>query len=51
MNISALCIFQVVPVPSSRASGIKDIFNLAAKKLGFKFKTIESKELEVNNPQ
>ncbi|CDP03158.1 unnamed protein product [Coffea canephora] len=33
---------QVVPVPSSRASGIKDIFNLAAKKLGFKFKTIES---------
>ncbi|KAL3535612.1 hypothetical protein ACH5RR_004073 [Cinchona calisaya] len=32
---------QVVPVSSSRASGIRDIFNLAAEKLGFKFRTIE----------
>ncbi|CAI9100589.1 OLC1v1037718C1 [Oldenlandia corymbosa var. corymbosa] len=32
---------QVVPVPSTRASSIRDIFHLAAKKLGFKFNTIE----------
>ncbi|XP_075474588.1 LOW QUALITY PROTEIN: zinc finger CCCH domain-containing protein 64 [Primulina tabacum] len=33
---------QAVPVPSSRATSVKDIFNLAAKKLGFKFTTVEN---------
>ncbi|GFY98454.1 CwfJ-like family protein [Actinidia rufa] len=32
---------QVIPIPSSRASVVKDIFNLAAQKLGFKFTEIK----------
>ncbi|XP_009793980.1 zinc finger CCCH domain-containing protein 64 [Nicotiana sylvestris] len=32
---------QVVPIPSSRASLVQDIFNLAAEKLGFKFTIIK----------
>ncbi|KAI7724500.1 hypothetical protein M8C21_028981, partial [Ambrosia artemisiifolia] len=28
---------QAIPIPSNRASAVKDIFNLAAEKLGFKF--------------
>lgn len=35
---------QAVPIPSSRASSAEDIFNLAAKKLGFKFSTIKNSE-------
>lgn len=43
--------FQAVPVPQSKASSVKNIFNLAAKKLGFEFETVkgddasESREL------
>ncbi|KAL6974538.1 hypothetical protein U1Q18_028723 [Sarracenia purpurea var. burkii] len=33
---------QVIPVPSSRASVIQDIFNLAAQKLGFKFTVMKN---------
>ncbi|CAK9140534.1 unnamed protein product [Ilex paraguariensis] len=33
---------QVIPVPSSRASTVQDIFNLAAEKLGFKFMVVKS---------
>ncbi|CAM8987550.1 unnamed protein product [Rhodiola kirilowii] len=36
---------QAVPVPSSRASSVKDIFILAAKKLGFEFVVTKSREL------
>lgn len=28
---------QAIPIPSSRAAAVQDIFNLAAEKLGFKF--------------
>ncbi|WOL03010.1 zinc finger CCCH domain-containing protein 59 isoform X3 [Canna indica] len=31
---------QVVPIPLSKASNVKRIFNLAAEKLGFKFKVV-----------
>ncbi|GMH18076.1 hypothetical protein Nepgr_019917 [Nepenthes gracilis] len=31
---------QVVPVPSTKASSVKTIFSLAAKKLGFEFETM-----------
>lgn len=33
---------QVVPVPSSKASSVELIFNLAAKKLGFTFATLKN---------
>ncbi|KAL0315769.1 UNVERIFIED_CONTAM: Zinc finger CCCH domain-containing protein 64 [Sesamum radiatum] len=33
---------QAVPIPSSRASSVEHIFNLAAKKLGFTFSTVKS---------
>ncbi|GER35999.1 CwfJ-like family protein / zinc finger(CCCH-type) family protein [Striga asiatica] len=33
---------QVVPIPSYRASSVENIFNLAAKKLGFTFTTIKN---------
>ncbi|KAL3623646.1 hypothetical protein CASFOL_032462 [Castilleja foliolosa] len=33
---------QVVPIPSSRASSVEQIFNLAAKKLGFTFSTVKN---------
>lgn len=36
---------QAVPVPTSRAPAVQDIFNLAAEKLGFKFVTLKSKFL------
>ncbi|XP_015571722.1 zinc finger CCCH domain-containing protein 64 isoform X2 [Ricinus communis] len=32
---------QAVPVPSSRAAAVQDIFNMAAEKLGFKFVTMK----------
>ncbi|PHT73534.1 Zinc finger CCCH domain-containing protein 59 [Capsicum annuum] len=32
---------QVVPIPSSRASVVRDIFNMAAEKLGFKFTMVK----------
>lgn len=32
---------QVVPIPSSRASVVQDIFNMAAEKLGFKFTIVK----------
>ncbi|XP_060209919.1 zinc finger CCCH domain-containing protein 64 isoform X2 [Lycium barbarum] len=32
---------QVVPIPSSRASVVQDIFNMAAEKLGFKFTVVK----------
>ncbi|XP_065850953.1 zinc finger CCCH domain-containing protein 64 [Euphorbia lathyris] len=32
---------QVVPVPSSRVASLKDIFNMAAERLGFKFVTMK----------
>ncbi|KAK4727680.1 hypothetical protein R3W88_032597 [Solanum pinnatisectum] len=32
---------QVVPIPSSRASAVRDIFNLAADKLGFKLTMVK----------
>ncbi|KAI3447136.1 hypothetical protein Pfo_003801 [Paulownia fortunei] len=38
---------QAVPIPSSRASSVENIFNLAAKKLGFTFATVKNdKSLE-----
>ncbi|KAM0026666.1 putative transcription factor C3H family [Helianthus debilis subsp. tardiflorus] len=33
---------QAIPIPSNRASAVKDIFNLAAEKLGFKFMELKS---------
>ncbi|KAJ4708650.1 zinc finger CCCH domain-containing protein 64 [Melia azedarach] len=33
---------QAVPIPSSKAAAVKDIFNLAAEKLGFKFMSMQS---------
>ncbi|KAK4432899.1 Zinc finger CCCH domain-containing protein 64 [Sesamum alatum] len=33
---------QAVPIPSSRASSVEQIFNLAAKKLGFTFSTVKN---------
>ncbi|XP_051114303.1 zinc finger CCCH domain-containing protein 64 [Andrographis paniculata] len=33
---------QAVPIPSSRASSVGQIFNLAAKKLGFTFETLQN---------
>ncbi|KAM7515640.1 hypothetical protein LguiA_005223 [Lonicera macranthoides] len=33
---------QAVPVPTSRAPAVQDIFNLAAEKLGFKFVTLRN---------
>nr|GMC63554.1 zinc finger CCCH domain-containing protein 64 isoform X1 [Ipomoea batatas] len=33
---------QVVPIPSARASSVKNIFDLAAERLGIKFKTIKA---------
>ncbi|KAK2987540.1 hypothetical protein RJ640_021594 [Escallonia rubra] len=32
---------QAIPIPSSRASVVQDIFNLAAEKLGFKFMALK----------
>ncbi|XP_021715122.1 zinc finger CCCH domain-containing protein 64-like isoform X1 [Chenopodium quinoa] len=32
---------QAVPIPQTKASSVKNIFNLAAKKLGFEFETIK----------
>nr|GMC65427.1 zinc finger CCCH domain-containing protein 64 isoform X1 [Ipomoea batatas] len=36
---------QVVPIPSARASSVKNIFDLAAERLGIKFKTIKGRQL------
>ncbi|XP_042057681.1 zinc finger CCCH domain-containing protein 64-like [Salvia splendens] len=33
---------QVVPIPTSKASSVEQIFNLAAKKLGFTFATLKN---------
>ncbi|KAH6803156.1 CwfJ-like family protein / zinc finger family protein [Perilla frutescens var. frutescens] len=33
---------QAVPIPSSKASSVEQIFNLAAKKLGFTFSTLKN---------
>ncbi|KAJ4708649.1 zinc finger CCCH domain-containing protein 64 [Melia azedarach] len=33
---------KAVPIPSSKAAAVKDIFNLAAEKLGFKFMSMQS---------
>ncbi|KAK4602637.1 hypothetical protein RGQ29_011595 [Quercus rubra] len=35
---------QAIPVPSSRAAAVQDIFNLAAEKLGFKFVALRKNE-------
>ncbi|KAD5317413.1 hypothetical protein E3N88_17359 [Mikania micrantha] len=32
---------QAIPIPSNRVSAVKDIFNLAAEKLGFKFMVLK----------
>ncbi|XP_059432587.1 zinc finger CCCH domain-containing protein 64 [Corylus avellana] len=35
---------QAIPIPSSRAAAVQDIFNLAAEKLGFKFVALKTNE-------
>ncbi|XP_041005557.1 zinc finger CCCH domain-containing protein 64 [Juglans microcarpa x Juglans regia] len=35
---------QAIPIPSSRAAAVQDIFNLAAEKLGFKFVALKRDE-------
>lgn len=39
---------QAVPIPSSKASSVPSIFNLAAKKLGFEFASIKGKNHSVD---
>ncbi|XP_057247376.1 zinc finger CCCH domain-containing protein 64 isoform X2 [Beta vulgaris subsp. vulgaris] len=38
---------QAVPIPQTKASSAKSIFNLAAKKLGFDFETIKGLQVEM----
>ncbi|KAL8208449.1 hypothetical protein R6Q57_007861 [Mikania cordata] len=36
---------QAIPIPSNRVSAVRDIFNLAAEKLGFKFMVLKCDEI------
>ena len=47
-DLNIFLFLQAIPIPSSRAASLHEVFNLAADRMGFKFEILKRMFLLVN---